>query len=106
MAEAFLELPCRSAVLDGELVMPDRRGAPDFYGMQAAISSRATDLVYFAFDLLHRDGVDLRRLPLSERKRRLARLVNRAAIRCLHLVQPFDNGLKLLEAAELPELEG
>jgi len=33
-----------------------------------------TDRMYFAFDLLHQDGVDLRHLPLSERKRDLDRL--------------------------------
>ena len=32
-----------------------------------------TDRMYFAFDLLHQDGVDLRHLPLSERKRDLDR---------------------------------
>ena len=33
------------------------------------------ELVFFAFDLLYRDGKDLRALPLIERKRRLMRLV-------------------------------
>jgi len=31
--------------------------------------SDETALMFFAFDLLHQDGVDLRHLPLSERKR-------------------------------------
>jgi bifunctional non-homologous end joining protein LigD len=60
----------------------------------------------FSFDLLYRDGKDLRLLPLLERKRRLVRLVGRAEIPCLHLVETFDDGLKLLEAAERHGLEG
>jgi len=32
-------------------------------------------MIFFIFDLLHHDGVDLRHLPLSERKRDLDRLV-------------------------------
>jgi bifunctional non-homologous end joining protein LigD len=63
-------------------------------------------LTVFAFDLLHRDGQDLRRLPLIERKRKLAHLVTRAGIPCLHLVEAFDDGLALLQAVENHRLEG
>ena len=75
-ADAFVALACRSAILDGELVLPDKTGAPDFRGLHRAMaSSRHHELVFFAFDLLHRDGQDLRPLPLIERRRRLARLI-------------------------------
>jgi ATP-dependent DNA ligase len=37
-------------------------------------------MVFLAFDLLHQDGVDLRSLPLSERKRDLDRLCKRAKV--------------------------
>jgi bifunctional non-homologous end joining protein LigD len=100
---AFGRLPCTIAVLDGELLLPDA----EFGGLEIAV--RAADeweLVYFAFDLLVGDGQDIRRLPLVERKRRLARLVGRAQIPCLHLVQTFDDGAKLLAAASQHELEG
>ena len=84
VAAAFLELPCRAAILDGELCVPDARGVPDFRGLRTATSHpHDARLVFFAFDLLHRDGVDLRGLPLVERKRRLARLADRAALPCL-----------------------
>ena len=66
----------------------------------------ADELLFFAFDLLHRDGQDLRPLPLSERRRRLARLISRSEIPCLHLVEAFDDGAKLLDAAERMQLEG
>jgi bifunctional non-homologous end joining protein LigD len=96
-ADPFIALACRSAILDGELVLPDRTGAPDFRGLHRAMpSSRHHELAFFASDLLHRDGKDLRPLPLVERRRRLARLIARSDIPCLHLVEAFDDGVKLL----------
>jgi ATP-dependent DNA ligase len=93
-------------VLDGELVVPDDRGAPSFYRLHATVWIEPPELVFFAFDLLHRDGTDLTGLPLLERRRRLVHLVGRADIPCLHLVQAFDDGAKLPEAAERHGLEG
>ena len=106
LAEALQSLPCRFAVLDGELCLPDSSGAPDFHGLQAALKSRQHDLAVFAFDLLHRDGASLTGLPLIERRRRLVRLIARAEIRCLHLVETFEDGAALLAAAERHGLEG
>ena len=53
--------------------------------------------MFFAFDLLYRDGKDLRPLPLIERKRRLVRLIGRVEIPCLHLVEAFDDGANCCE---------
>ena len=106
-ADPFVALACRSAILDGELVLPDKTGAPDFRGLHRAVaSSRHHELVFFAFDLLHRDGQDLRPLPLIERRKRLARLISRSDISCLHLVEAFDDGAKLLATAERMQLKG
>jgi bifunctional non-homologous end joining protein LigD len=106
-ADAFQRLPCRTATLDGALVLPDDDGAPDFEGLRTSVrEAQEHELVFFAFDLLYRDGNNLRPLPLTERRRRLVRLVGRAEIPCLHLVQAFDDGVKLLEAAERHGLEG
>jgi ATP-dependent DNA ligase len=45
-------------------------GAPNFYGLPAAMwRDRQHELVVFAFDMVHRDGRDLRTLPLIERRR-------------------------------------
>ena len=60
LGKALAGIPCRSAVIDGELVLPDRDGAPDFRGLQAAMGpERQHELAVFAFDLLHQDGKDL-----------------------------------------------
>src|SRR5262245_32433750 len=75
IAEALANIPCQSAVIDAELVLPGADGAPDFYGLQAGLSSRERELVVFAFDLMFRDGVDLCPLPLVQRKHQLASVV-------------------------------
>ena len=65
-ADAFQRLPCRSATLDGELVLPDEDGAPDFEGLStSSAEAQEHELVFFAFDLLYRDGKNLRPLPLK-----------------------------------------
>jgi hypothetical protein len=40
---------------------------------------------------------DLRPLPLIDRRLKLTKLAARSSVHCLHLVQGFDNGAKLLE---------
>ena len=51
-------------------------------------------------------GEDLRTIPLLERRLQLTELVARSGVRCMHLVQSFAAGAKLLEAAERHGLEG
>ena len=68
-----------NALLDGELVVLDEQGRPDFQALQNSLGRGkkvAEDgVVYFAFDLLHQGRRDLKRLPLVERKAHLAALV-------------------------------
>ena len=70
-AAAFAKLKVTTAYLDGELcgVRPD--GVTSFELMQQG----GEGLTYFAFDLLELDGEDIARLPLRERKMRLAALL-------------------------------
>lgn len=76
IAEAAEELPVESAVLDGEVVVLDAEGKTSFADLQAAFQEGANvDLTYFAFDLLHLDGHNLRDLSLSERKGLLEKLI-------------------------------
>lgn len=59
--------------IDGELVVLDDEGIPDFNALHSRKHDREAQL--YAFDLLALDGEDLRRLPLSERKQELARIL-------------------------------
>jgi len=74
IAKTAAQLP--DCIIDGEVVALDHKDAPSFASLQAALSDGKTDhLIFFAFDLLFAEGKDLRRLPLSERKARLQKLL-------------------------------
>jgi len=71
-------------VIDAELVFPGASGVPDFGGLRTAFGvGRQDELAVFAFDLMHRDGDDLTGLPLSERRKRLERLLVQSDVPCL-----------------------
>jgi bifunctional non-homologous end joining protein LigD len=63
------------AVLDGEIVVVDDRGYPDFQMLQDYQRSGQGHLVYYIFDLLHFQGHDLMNLPLLRRKEILKRVL-------------------------------
>ncbi|HEU0033106.1 MAG TPA: non-homologous end-joining DNA ligase [Kofleriaceae bacterium] len=75
VGRALGELPCKRAVLDGEVcvLMPD--GRTSFQGLQNAFGVDASNLVYFVFDVLAIDDESLAHLPLEQRKARLQKLV-------------------------------
>jgi bifunctional non-homologous end joining protein LigD len=94
-------------VLDGEVVALDHTGAPDFAALQAAIAQRATnDLIFFVFDLLVEGAEDLRPLPLSERKDRLARFVKGAGVNIRFVDHFIAAGEAVLKSACRMNLEG
>lgn len=78
LCEAARSLPCRSALLDGEAVVLDRRGVSRFQLLQNALGRRAAEVRLFAFDLLYLDGYDLREATLRSRKELLRLLLPRA----------------------------
>ena len=67
---AIKALPVRSCVIDGEVIACDGNGLADF----ELLRSRRHDdpAILCAFDLLERDGRDLRYGPIEERKADLA----------------------------------
>lgn len=70
VARAIGQLPVQVAMLDGELVSLDDAGVSSFPALQAALAAGRDDrLMFYAFDLLHLDGWDLRPCSLLERKR-------------------------------------
>jgi bifunctional non-homologous end joining protein LigD len=80
LAKAAAALPATTALIDGEVVVETAEGASSFAELQAALKGgRDERFVLYAFDLLHLDGEDLADLPLTERKARLASLLDGAA---------------------------
>jgi bifunctional non-homologous end joining protein LigD len=75
ITKAAAVLKVRSALFDGEAVVLDTDGKSNFQALQASFKGGNADVVYFAFDLLEFDGVDLSGLRQIERKKRLTRLL-------------------------------
>ncbi len=74
VAKALAQLNA-TALIDGEIVVEDN-GVSDFSTLQADLSAKRSDrFVYYVFDLLHLDGVDLTDTALIERKAALKRLL-------------------------------
>ena len=109
MAEAFQRLPARAAVLDGELCFIDAGGQAKFRKLHTEMRTRWPDeaqLIFMVYDLLCQDGVDLRPLPLSERKRDLDRLCRKARMPFMRLVETFPDGQVLYEHCSKFGFEG
>jgi bifunctional non-homologous end joining protein LigD len=94
-----------SAVVDGEIVVINEKGFPDFGALQTWRSEADGQLVYYLFDLLWLDGYDLMSLPLAERRNILQHIV--PASGPVRLSENFDvSGAELLALAEKMGLEG
>jgi bifunctional non-homologous end joining protein LigD len=104
-----------NAILDGEVVALDEQGRPSFSLMQqrtgfrpggrrGALHSEVT-VLYYAFDLLYLDGYDWRRVPLEDRKKKLASvLLTGDSLRYSDHYE--QQGKALFEIAEQKGLEG
>ncbi len=82
----MLSLKVRSVTIDGEAVCCDEDGVPNF----KKLHSRTHDpqVLLYAFDLLERDGVDYRTLPLEKRKAKLEKLIART--QGIHFVEHLE----------------
>jgi bifunctional non-homologous end joining protein LigD len=105
IATAAAKLP--DCLIDGEICALDHNGAPDFAGLQAALSDGKTEaLILFAFDLLFVEGADLRSLPLSARKQRLEKLLKGTGTTLRHVAHFTSGGEAVLQSACRMNLEG
>jgi bifunctional non-homologous end joining protein LigD len=64
-----------AAIIDGEIVVPAADGTTDFSVLQNELKGKSTRIVLIAFDLLYLNGYDLRKLPLTERKAHLKKII-------------------------------
>src|SRR4029077_7749475 len=72
-------LAVEPVILDGEIVALDEKGRSSFQLLQVFKSSeQRVPLVYYAFDLLFLEGKDLRKEPLSVRRKLLAEVLKKA----------------------------
>jgi len=107
IVSAAAQLRCRSAILDGEVIVQDERGVSDFESLRSAIRWRPHKLLLYAFDILHLDGEDLRDRPLLERRAKLKELVGRDRARPLQFSDEFTgDSAAFFRACAEHELEG
>jgi bifunctional non-homologous end joining protein LigD len=72
----LLRLDLPEGWYDGEIVVMDHNGLPDFGALQQAFdASRTQSIVYYLFDLPYCGGHDLREQPLQARRALLASLL-------------------------------
>ncbi|HEX6699959.1 MAG TPA: DNA ligase D [Gaiellaceae bacterium] len=90
-------------VLDGEVCALDDQGRSSFSAMQQA--KPGTPFVYYVFDLLEVEGEPILDQPLTKRRDRLEKLLDRRN-RTVLLSEVFDDGPALYEAAKERRLEG
>jgi len=105
----------KNAILDGEVVALDEQGRASFSLMQQRTGFRPggrraptnadVPVLYYAFDLLYLDGYDWRRVPLEERKKKLASILITGD--SLRYSDHYDQqGKALFEIARQKGLEG
>src|SRR3954470_6636265 len=95
------------AILDGEVVVI-HDGRTNFSELQAELAAGKQDrLVYYAFDLLWRDG-DLRKLPQVERKQMLSDLLgeNDIGLPIIYSEHLIGDGQEMFEHAAKLNFEG
>ncbi|MGB5182599.1 MAG: DNA ligase [Xanthobacteraceae bacterium] len=71
--DAATRLPAHSFLLEGEAIVTNDRGLAVFDLIRH--KRHGDDAVPIAFDLIELEGEDLRRTPIEQRKRKLAKLV-------------------------------
>ena len=102
--EALTEWPV-DAVVDGELVVLNEHGVPDFNGIQQWEKKKQGQLVFYVFDLLWLDGMDITREPLSIRRECLKQLVPESGL--IRYSDHIDEiGKDFFELAKKNNLEG
>src|SRR5215469_11374533 len=90
------------AILDGEIIAADETGRPQFYGLLR--DARAP--TYVAFDLIWLNGVDLRPLPLTERRRHLQSILPKGSAIVSEALSVTGRGHRLFELMCAHDLEG
>ncbi|RWM13575.1 MAG: ATP-dependent DNA ligase [Mesorhizobium sp.] len=68
LVEAAKQLEVKNAIIDGEAIVTNDAGLPDFHALQSTVHSSPNNLYLVAFDILHLNGRDLRDLPVEERR--------------------------------------
>ena len=94
-----------NAVLDGEIVVINEEGKPDFQKLQHYAENTNFPIVYYVFDLLRLNNKDLYDVPLIDRKSQLQKLIGENAV-IKYSDHVLEQGDSFFEAARQKDLEG
>jgi bifunctional non-homologous end joining protein LigD len=98
--QALLKARLPDGWYDGEIVVHDANGRPNFGLLQQAFDGANTaDIVYFLFDAPYLDGADLRDEPLETRRAMLKAVLDKAASPTLRFSDEFGSDPDELVAA-------
>jgi bifunctional non-homologous end joining protein LigD len=108
LQQALIDMQLPDGWYDGEIVVHDQTGKPDFGLLQLAFDgSNTADIVYFIFDAPYFDGHDLRDVPLESRRALLDPLFKKKGTDQVRFSAEFGNDpAELVTAACKIGLEG
>ncbi len=106
IATAAVSLSAFTAIVDGEMIVTDAEGKPDFGALKGAIKGAPGRLTFVAFDLLLWNGRDLRQRTLTERRRQLWSLVEPAQGKIQFSHELAGDGPRFFAQVEAMGLEG
>jgi bifunctional non-homologous end joining protein LigD len=94
-------------VLDGEVVILDKKGRSDFQLLQNYQRKKVHPPIYYVFDILFYQGKDLRHLPLMERRAILKQLLKKARLKSVKFSDHIEEkGKAFFQLAKKKGLEG
>ncbi len=98
--QALLKAKLPDGWYDGEIVVHDAHGRPDFGLLQLAFDGAGSaDIVYFLFDAPYLDGSDLRQVPLETRRAMLKAVLDKGVPAAIRFSEAFGGDPQELAAA-------
>ncbi|MCD6370968.1 MAG: non-homologous end-joining DNA ligase [Thermoplasmata archaeon] len=107
-------IKCEKCILDGEIIVYNSQGLPDFHLLQLRdLTESSKDIkiraeiypaTYVVFDILEKDGENLRDLDLMERKSILKEVMRENER--IQIIPYMENGEKLWEIVKKLNIEG
>ncbi|EPM48204.1 DNA ligase D [Pseudomonas syringae] len=108
LTKALKGLKLQDSWFDGEVVVLDEQGLPDFQGLQNAFDAgHSKNIFYYLFDMPFLSGEDLREVPLEQRRDALKQVLGSKRSRLLRYSDAFQAGHKdIVASAAAMGLEG
>lgn len=94
-----------NVVVDGEIIVVNEEGKADFEALQKWQQTKEGQLIYYVFDLLWLDGINLMNEPLKRRKDILKKIIPaKGEIKFSDSIEEY--GIDFFEIAKTNDLEG